>query len=195
MSFLFICIYFIFPLLFFFLLFIFFFPFCRSMWFLSLFFSPFVIYFSRMFIFFFHFKIFLFSNGLGRSVLLNFFYVLFLLSAFLWNFFLCQGCRHGGVPPHLVQPCYVALGWALDSGLISRHELRALSIVFLFPQPSIQAVAIHCTLWTPNLNYREKSNCSHLESNPGPLQTHDIPMCQVAPFRLWLVWRTFSPRY
>ena len=35
----------------------------------------------------------------------------FLLSAFLRNFFLCQ-------PPHLAQPCCVALGCALDLGHI-----------------------------------------------------------------------------
>ena len=40
----------------------------------------------------------------------------FFLSAFLLNFFLCQDCWHGDVPPHLVQPFYVALGQALDSG-------------------------------------------------------------------------------
>ena len=41
----------------------------------------------------------------------------FLLSAFLWNFFLCQDHWHGDVPPHLAQPCCVALGWALIRGL------------------------------------------------------------------------------
>ena len=52
---------------------------------------------------------------------------------FLRNFFLCQDRWHGDVPPHLAQPCYVALGQALDWGLISRHVFRALSIGFLFP--------------------------------------------------------------
>ena len=42
------------------------------------------------------------------------------LTAFLWNFFLWRDGWHGGVPPHLVQPCCVALRQALDSGLISR---------------------------------------------------------------------------
>ena len=45
------------------------------------------------------------------------FYV-FLLSAFFRNFFLCQDHWHGNVSPHLGQPCYVALGWTLDSGLM-----------------------------------------------------------------------------
>ena len=36
----------------------------------------------------------------------------FLLSAFLRNFFLCQDCWHGDLPPHLAQPCYVAQGRA-----------------------------------------------------------------------------------
>ena len=31
----------------------------------------------------------------------------FLLSAFLWNFFLCQDPLQGDVPPHFEQPCYV----------------------------------------------------------------------------------------
>ena len=35
---------------------------------------------------------------------------IYLLSPFLPNFFLCQDRCHGDVPPHLVQPCYVALG-------------------------------------------------------------------------------------
>ena len=50
------------------------------------------------------------SNITGLKVLV------FFLSAFLRNFFLCQDCWHGDVCPHLAQPCYVALGWALDSG-------------------------------------------------------------------------------
>ena len=41
------------------------------------------------------------------------------------------------MPPHLVQPCYVALGQALDSGLVSRLELRVLSIGFLFQKASV----------------------------------------------------------
>ena len=45
------------------------------------------------------------------------FYV-FLLSAFFWKFFLCQDHWHGNVSPHLAQPCYVALRWTLDSGLM-----------------------------------------------------------------------------
>ena len=52
----------------------------------------------------------------------------YFLSAFFWNFLLCQDHWHGDVPPLLVQPCYVALGRALDLGLISRHKLRALSM-------------------------------------------------------------------
>ena len=42
----------------------------------------------------------------------------FLLSTFLPKFFLCQDRCHGDVLLHLTQPCYVALGRALDSGLI-----------------------------------------------------------------------------
>ena len=41
----------------------------------------------------------------------------FFLSAFLPNFFLCQDGLSGDVPPHLAQPCYVALGRALIWGL------------------------------------------------------------------------------
>ena len=44
----------------------------------------------------------------------------FKLSALLWNFFLCQDRWHGDMPPHLAQPCLVALGRAPDSGLVSR---------------------------------------------------------------------------
>ena len=44
----------------------------------------------------------------------------FFLSAFLRNFILCKEGWHGNVPSHLVQPCCVALGRALDLGLISR---------------------------------------------------------------------------
>ena len=47
------------------------------------------------------------------------------------------------MPPHLAQPCCVALGRALDSGLISRHGLWALSIGFLFPKASCSRV--HCS--------------------------------------------------
>ena len=50
-------------------------------------------------------------------------------SAFLWNFFLCQNRWHGDVPPHLAQPCYVALGWALDSGLLCYFKLWVINIV------------------------------------------------------------------
>ena len=49
----------------------------------------------------------------------NISWVYFFLSAFLRNFFLCQDFWHSAVPPHLVQPCYVALGQALDLGLTS----------------------------------------------------------------------------
>ena len=52
-------------------------------------------------------------------------FFIFLLSAFLWHFFLCQDRWHGDVPPHLAQPCCLDLVWAVDLGLISRHELRA----------------------------------------------------------------------
>ena len=38
-------------------------------------------------------------------------------SAFLRNFFLRQDRLSGNVPPHLVQPCYLALGRALIWGL------------------------------------------------------------------------------
>ena len=41
----------------------------------------------------------------------------FLLYAFLRNSFLCQDRCYGDVPPHLAQPCCVALGRALDWGL------------------------------------------------------------------------------
>ena len=58
---------------------------------------------------------------LDYSILLNqcnqflvFHFLLLLLSAFLRNFFLCQDRLSNDVPPHLAQPCYVALGLALD---------------------------------------------------------------------------------
>ena len=35
----------------------------------------------------------------------------------------------------------------------------------------LEAVAIHCSFWTQNFNFRENCNCSHLESNPGLLRT------------------------
>ena len=62
----------------------------------------------------------------------------FSLSAFLWNFFLCQDHWHSDVPLHLVQPCCVALGRAFDSGLISRLVFDA--FVFWVPLPT------HCNL-------------------------------------------------
>ena len=40
------------------------------------------------------------------------------LFTFLRNFFLCQDCWHGDVPPHLAKPFYKALGQALELGLI-----------------------------------------------------------------------------
>ena len=62
------------------------------------------------------------------TLFLTIFYVLYFysytvkhrgfLSTFLRNFFLCQDHWHGDVPPHLAQPLYVALGRALDSGLM-----------------------------------------------------------------------------
>ena len=39
------------------------------------------------------------------------------LSVFLQNFFLCQDCWHGDVPPNLAQPCSVTLGWVSYIGL------------------------------------------------------------------------------
>ena len=39
------------------------------------------------------------------------------LSTLLQNFFLCQDRQSSVVPPHLAQPCYVALGRALIWGL------------------------------------------------------------------------------
>ena len=42
----------------------------------------------------------------------------FCISAFLRNFFLCQVRLSGDVPPHLAQPCCVALGRALIWGLL-----------------------------------------------------------------------------
>ena len=50
------------------------------------------------------------------------------LSPFLRNFFLCQDRLSGDVPPHLAQPCYIALGWALIWGLYP-DELRLESFV------------------------------------------------------------------
>ena len=47
-------------------------------------------------------------------------YKMFFFSAFLRNFFLCQDRCHGDVPSNLAQPCCVALGQALDSGLLFR---------------------------------------------------------------------------
>ena len=67
------------------------------------------------------------------------------------------------MPPHLAQPCYVALGWAHDSGLISRLELRALSNGFLFPKASCSRVC--CSrIWLSSLqtsiyqNYKIREN-------------------------------------
>ena len=31
-----------------------------------------------------------------------------IFSTFLGNFFLCQDCVQGDVPPHLAQPCYMS---------------------------------------------------------------------------------------
>ena len=49
-------------------------------------------------------------------------WVIFLLSAFPQNFLLCW---RGHVPPHLAHPCYVALGRALDLGLISLSNISS----------------------------------------------------------------------
>ena len=75
---------------------------------------------------------------------------IFLLSAFLQNFFLCQDRCNDDVSPHLVQPWCVALGWALDSRLISRLELRAVSIGILFPNSRFHLVHL------------DKNSCFHL---------------------------------
>ena len=49
-----------------------------------------------------------------RNMKQKFFFLLFKLSLFLQIIFLCQDCLSNDVPPHLAQPCYVALGLALD---------------------------------------------------------------------------------
>ena len=54
-------------------------------------------------------------------------------SAFLQNFFLCQDRLSGDVPPHLAQPCYVALGWALILGLYPDLSWGLCQMGFLFP--------------------------------------------------------------
>ena len=46
----------------------------------------------------------------------------FLLSAFLRNFLLCPDRWHVDVPPHLAQPFCVALGQALDLGLLNVND-------------------------------------------------------------------------
>ena len=40
--------------------------------------------------------------------------------------------RTGDMPPHLAQPCCVALGRALDSGLVSRLVFKPLFISLLY---------------------------------------------------------------
>ena len=54
-------------------------------------------------------------------------FLIFLLSTFLWHFFLCKIRWHGDVPPHLGQPCCKALEGLLIWGLYPdmRYELRA----------------------------------------------------------------------
>ena len=52
----------------------------------------------------------------------------FLLFAFLQNFFLRQDRLSGDVPPHLAQPCYVALGRALIWGLYPDYYFIVISI-------------------------------------------------------------------
>ena len=59
--------------------------------------------------------------------------LLLLLSTFLRNFILRQGPLSSDVPPHLAQPCYVALGQALIWGLYP-DWLRALSTGFPLPR-------------------------------------------------------------
>ena len=58
---------------------------------------------------------------------------IFLLSAFLQNFFLHQDHLSGDMPPHSAQPCYVALVQALIWGLYP-DWLRALAIGFPLPR-------------------------------------------------------------
>ena len=50
-------------------------------------------------------------------------YHYFLLSPFLRNFFLCWDHWHGDVPPHLAQPCFVALGRALIWGIYGQSVI------------------------------------------------------------------------
>ena len=63
------------------------------------------------------------NTELAKSTQAQFDDTLFLLSPFLWNFSLRQDRLSGDVPPHLVQPCYVALGASL---CIGKHQLRPL---------------------------------------------------------------------
>ena len=80
------------------------------------------------------------GQGSGHTVSLQFqFKVQFLLNICLSvEFILLLGSFT--CPPYLGQPCYVTLGWALDLGLISRHDLGNLSIGFLFPKASCSRV-------------------------------------------------------
>ena len=64
-------------------------------------------------------------NWIGSSMSIE--SVSLFLSAFLQNIYLFLDHWHGDVSPHLAQPCCVALGQALDSGLICRiHMLKNL---------------------------------------------------------------------
>ena len=55
----------------------------------------------------------------------RFLFFIFLLSAFLLNFFLCKDHWNGNVPRNLAQPCYVALGQALIWGLLIRKIAKS----------------------------------------------------------------------
>ena len=62
-------------------------------------------------------------------------YKQFFLSALLRNFFLCQDPLSGVVPPHLAQPCCVALGWALIWGKYTFNCYDTVAYIIITYEP------------------------------------------------------------
>ena len=84
------------------------------------------------------------------------------LSTILWNFFLCKDQRHGDVPPHLVQSCYVALGRALVWGLFPIITSKISYFEVVFSDCSTQ-LKLFCSMKLDSIN--QSINChSALES-------------------------------
>ena len=78
------------------------------------------------------------------SVFFKYFSIIF---AFLQNFFLCQDRLSSDVPPHLGQPCYVALGRALIWGLYITHVLDSGSIVCIIISEYNQTYHTHTSCY------------------------------------------------